>query len=79
MYLSLPAANQYTAVISSFEPGADLSGSLAVKSSQPLTLTVLPNEGEGMLKQPIHGLWQPGMDGGPRDLMSNPIYVIRNN
>lgn len=44
----LKAENFYTLVLSSYEKGKDLGGTLKVESNQPLTVRTVGAEGQGM-------------------------------
>ena len=60
----LKAENFYTLVLSSYEKGRDLGGTLKIESNQPLTVRTIGAEGQGMFAQKLNGCWDANTAGG---------------
>lgn len=53
----LKPENFYTLVLSSYEKGRDLGGTLKIESNQPLSIRTIGAEGQGMFQQKLTGCW----------------------
>ena len=60
----LKPENFYTLVLSSYEKGRDLGGTLKIESNQPISVRTIGAEGQGMFMQKINGCWDANTAGG---------------
>ncbi|KAL8283191.1 hypothetical protein RQP46_005969 [Phenoliferia psychrophenolica] len=68
--------DSYTLVVSTFRPGDEGSFEVVVGSNLPIKITPIAPEGGGMFNRTAKGSWAPGLDGGSRDIMMNPLFLV---